>query len=218
MLTLIKREIDKHQGKVLFIDGFPRTLDQVSYSLFFRDIINYRDDPDIFVLIDIAESIIEERMKYRVVCPICQTSRNIKVFITSKVGYDAKTKEFYLVCDNPSCKGARMVGKEGDDAGLESVRARLDQDEELVRTTFKLYGIPKIFLRNHIPVKEAKKNFDEYEITPRYNFKWDSKKKKVKVIETPWIVKDDNGNESYSLLASAVVVQFIKQLVEVLNL
>ncbi|MDD5295123.1 MAG: nucleoside monophosphate kinase, partial [Patescibacteria group bacterium] len=64
ILTLVKREIDKMPKKTLFIDGFPRELDQVSYSLYFRDLINYRQDPDIFAAIDIPEAVIDERMKY----------------------------------------------------------------------------------------------------------------------------------------------------------
>jgi adenylate kinase family enzyme len=217
MLTLMKREIDKYQGKSLFIDGFPRSFDQVSYSLYFRDLINYRDDPDIFVLIDIPESVIEERMKYRRICPKCQTSRNFKLLITSKIEYDTKSKEFYLVCDSPSCKGARMMPKEGDDAGLESVRERLDIDEKLIRTAFEIHGIPKILLRNHVPVKVARKHFDDYELTPRFNFGLDEKGK-VKVHEERWTVKDDNGVECYSLLAPPAIPALIKQLVEVLDL
>lgn len=217
ILGLLKAHIDKLQGKAIFIDGMPRDMDQVSYSLFFRDLIAYRDDPDFFVLIDIPERIIEERMRYRRTCPICQTSRNQKLFITSKVEYDIESGEFYLVCDNPTCKGAKMVGKEGDDKGLAPIRERLDRDEGLLKTAFKLYGIPKILLRNHVPAKDAKRYFDSYEITPEYVFKWDKRSKKVKVIEKPFVVKDDNGVRSSSLMASAVIVGMLKQMVEILN-
>ena len=73
ILALTKREIDKHPKKTLFIDGFPRNLDQISYSLFFRDLAGYRYDPDIFILVDVPEAVIEKRIQYRVVCPVCQT-------------------------------------------------------------------------------------------------------------------------------------------------
>src|SRR3989338_299286 len=53
ILTLVKREIDKMERKAVFLDGFPRDLDQIQYSLFFRDLVNYRTDPDIFVAINI---------------------------------------------------------------------------------------------------------------------------------------------------------------------
>ncbi len=217
ILALLKAHIDELRGKAIFIDGLPRGMDQISYSLYFRDIINYRDDPDLFVLIDIPESVIDERMKYRVICPKCKTSRNIKLLVTSKIDYDTESKVYYLVCDNPSCEGARMVRKEGDEKGLGAIRERLNKDEELIKTAFQLHGVPKILLRNHVPVKEARKYFDDYEITPEYGFSRE-KSGDIKVHEKSWSVKDDNGVECNSLLAPPVVVSFLKQLVEVINL
>ena len=90
ILALAKREISKLGRKAIFIDGFPRDLDQVSYSLFFRDLINYRDDPDVFILIDVPTTVIDERIKFRVICPICHTSRNLKLLATKNVEYDEK--------------------------------------------------------------------------------------------------------------------------------
>jgi len=220
ILAFLKAHIDDFSGKCLFLDGLPRSLDQISYSLFFRDLINYRDDQDIFVLIDIPESVIEERIKARVVCPRCQTSRSIKLLITSKIDYDQRTKKFHLLCDNPDCPQVgevRMVGKEGDSAGLDPIRERLNNDELLIKKAFNLHGVPKILLRNHVPVSETSKNFDSYEITPEYVLSWDKKVGQIKVTEKPWTIKDDNGVECYSLLAAPVVVSFIKQLAEVLE-
>ena len=174
MLSLVKKEIDKHEGKILFIDGFPRTLDQISYSLYFRALINYREDTDIFITINIPESVIDERMKYRVVCPKCHTPRNLKLFATEKVGYDKDRKEFYLICDNAGCDGFRMGAKEGDNFGIESIIKRLELDDQLIEKVFSLHGVYKIFLRNSIPVKEAKKLVDNYEITPEYVYKLDT--------------------------------------------
>ena len=218
ILALVKREIARRKKKTLFIDGFPRDLDQISYSLFFRDLIGYREDPDIFILIDVPESVIDERIKWRRVCPLCQTSRNLKLLPTSKLGYDQKSKEFYLICDNPDCRGARMEKKEGDQLGIKPIRARLEMDGKLIERSFSLYGIPKILLRNSLPVKEAEKFIDGYEITPEYSYQWSEKGKKVKIIEKPWIILDDQGVESYSLLAPPVVVSLIKQMVETLML
>ena len=218
VLALLKLRISKLKGKSVFIDGLPRETDQVSYSLFFRDLAGYTEAPDLFVLIDIPESVIDERIKYRVVCPLCNTSRNSKLLITSKVEFDPQTKGFYLVCDNPSCKGERMVKKEGDDLGIGPIRPRLVKDEEILKTVFSLHGIPKILLRNHVAVGDAKDNFDGYEITPEYSFELDPKTSRVKVIEKSWTVKDDNNTESFSLLAPPVVVALIKQLREALEL
>ena len=218
VLALLKIHIEKLEGKSIFLDGLPRESDQVSYSLYFRDIINYRGDPDMFVIIDIPEAVINERIKYRVVCPLCQTSRNKKLLITSKIEYDAESKNFYLVCDNPKCPGARMEAKEGDNLGIAPISERLQKDDEIIRNVFTLHGVPKILLRNHVSVNEAKKYFDEYELTPEYSFKYDEKRKKVIVLEKPWRIEDDNGVASHSLLPSPVVVSMIKQMVEVLGL
>jgi len=218
ILVLVKREIAKRSKKTIFIDGFPRDLDQISYSLFFRDLIGYRDDPDIFILIDVPESVIDERIKWRRICPVCQTSRNLKLLPTSKVGYDEKKKEFYLICDDPKCKGVKMVPKEGDEFGIKPIKERLEKDEKLIEQAFSLYGIPKVFLRNSIPLKSAKKYVDDYEITPEYVYEWDKKNKKVIIKEKPWVIKDDKGVKSVSLLAPPVVVSLVKQLVKVLNL
>jgi adenylate kinase family enzyme len=218
ILALLKLTIEDLKGKTLLIDGLPRELDQVSYSLFFRDLIGYRDDPDMFILIDILESVIDERIKYRVVCPNCKNTRNIKLLITNKYEYDKKTKKFYLLCDSPCCAGGfRMEPKEGDSLGIGPIRDRLDKDEEILRKAFALHGVPKVLLRNHISVKDAGKYFDSYEITPEYVLSWDEKNKKVKVSEKPWSVKGDNGIECNSLLAAPVVVSMLKQMADILE-
>ena len=157
-------------------------------------------------------------MKYRVVCPVCHAPRNLKLFSTQEVGYDEEKKEFYLICDNPECKGARMSGKEGDNMGIESIRERLELDGKLIEKVFALHGVSKVFLRNAIPVAAAKDIVDDYEITPAYSFEYNNDTKKVKTIEAPFIVKDDEGVESYSLLAPPVAVALIKQLSKALNL
>jgi len=218
ILALVKREIAKREKKTLFIDGFPRDLDQISYSLFFRDLIGYREDADIFILINVPEKVINERIKWRRVCPYCQTSRNFKLLPTSKIGYNEKTKEFYLICDNPKCRGVKMVAKEGDELGIAPIKERLKLDEKLIEQAISLYGIPKILLRNSLPVKVAQKFVDDYEITPEYSYQWDRKEKKIKIIEKPWIILDDEGIQSYSLLAAPVTVSLIKQMVEVLGI
>jgi len=218
ILALIKREIAKRKKKALFIDGFPRDLDQINFSLFFRDLIGYRDDPDIFILIDVPEKVIDERIKWRRICPLCQTSRNLKLLPTSKIGYNSNKKEFYLICDNPNCRETRMVTKEGDARGIEPIRERLERDEKLMERAFSLYGIPKVLLRNSVPLKETEKSVDDYEVTPEYSYEFDEKTKRVKIIEKPWQVLDDEGIPSYSLLPPPVVVSLIKQVAGVLNL
>jgi hypothetical protein len=186
--------------------------------LFFKELVDFREDPDIFVAIDIPEAVIDERMKFRVVCLICHTPRNLKLFSTKEVGYDEATKEFFLKCDNPECDGAAMRGKEGDNMGIESIRDRLELDEKLINKIFTLHGVSKVLLRNAVPVAVAKETVDEYEITPAYSYEYDENAKTVKTIESPFAVKDDEGVEVYSLLAPPVVVSFVKQLARALGL
>ena len=217
IMALVKREIDQMEKKTIFIDGFPRNLDQVSYSMFFKELVNYRTDPDIFIGIDIPEAVLDERMKWRRVCPICHTPRNLKLFATQEVEYDKKEKQFYLICDNPDHKRSRMFGKEGDEMGIESIRERLELDDQLIEKIFSTHGILKVYIRNAVPVNQAKKLVDDYEITPVYEYELDENKN-VKTIEKPFVVKDDEGLDVYSLLAPPVTVSLIKQLVNVLDL
>lgn len=216
ILALVKREISKRKGKVILLDGFPRNLDQVGFSLFFRDLVEYRDDPDVFVLIDVPMNIINERIKWRRICPKCNTSRSLKLLPTSKIGYDENTKEFYLICDEANCDGGKMVMKEGDEKGIEPIKERLLMDEEILKRAYSLYGVPKVLLRNAIPADVARDYVDEYEMTPGYSFEYIDGK--VVTSENPWIVADDEGVQCVSLQAAPVVVSMIKQLVAVLKI
>ena len=218
IMAMVKREIDKIGKKIIFLDGFPRNLDQVSYSLFFKQLVDYREDPDIFIAIDIPEAVIDERMKNRKVCPICHTPRNLKLFTTKEVEYDEQEKQFYLICDNPDHERSRMFGKEGDDMGIESIRDRLELDDALISKIFSLHGIKKGLIRNAVPVAKAKEYVDNYEITPEYYYEYDEAAKAVKTLERPFVVKDDEGVEVYSLLAPPVAIALVKQLVKALEL
>jgi len=218
ILALVERAISAQgKKKAVFIDGFPRGLDQVSYALYFRHIMGYRDDPDFFVFIDVPSSIITERQKYRTICPICKTPRSIRLMITKEVGYDPQTKEFYMICDNPSCKKARYIKKEGDNLSAADLQNRLMTDEKIMRDLLKLQGVPKVYIRNSVPISEAGKMIDMYETTPAYEPTLDDSGKVV-VKRDPWIVKDDEGVESYSLLPAAPVLGLIKQIHKVLGL
>lgn len=217
-VALIKYEISKRPKQAIFIDGFPRGLDQINYSLFLKDLLGYRDDPDFFIFINLPETIIDERIKFRVICPICKTPRSLKLLATSEVGYDKEKNEFYLMCDNPSCNKARMVKKEGDELGIEPIRARLETDDQIFRQLLKLEGMPKVYLRNSLPTDKAAEFVDDYELTPEYGYELDKETGKVKINEKPWTVKDDNGVVSYSLLPAAVVIAMIKQIAKVLDL
>jgi len=218
ILALVEREITRLGKKAIFIDGFPRDIDQVSYSLFFKNLIDYREDPDIFVLIDVPTTIIDQRVKHRVICPLCQTSRSVNLLPTKNVQYDKEKKQFYLMCDNPHCSGARMVTKEGDELGIEPIRSRLQKDETLMKQVYAMHGISKILLRNSIPVDKVKEFADDYEITPEYKHRVSEATGEVETKEKPWEIKDDEGVLSNSLMPPPVVVSLIKQLVKELGI
>ncbi len=217
ILALLKREIDLAGKKAVFVDGFPRSLDQISYSLFFRELMGYQDNPDIFIFIDVPETIIDERMKTRVICPKCQTPRNPKLLKTKEVGFDKEKNVFYLMCDNPACDNARMGPKEGDELGIEAVRNRIEIDKKVMTTLLELQGVPKIYLRNDVPVSEASEYLDEYEITPAYRYEFDEKTGTVNTFTEPWVINDEEGVPSHSLLPAAIVLSLIKQFSKILG-
>lgn len=220
ILALIEYEISKRPRQAVFIDGFPRAHDQIGYSLYLKKLIGYRHDPDFLVFISVPNSVIDERIKYRVVCPVCNTPRNLKLLATKLVGYDEQTKTFYLICDNTGCPEfgkARMTSKQGDELGIEPIRARLEVDQQVFDKLLTLTGIPKVYLRNSVPVEGAMDFVDDYELTPSYSYELESDGT-VKTVEKPWTVTDDEGVEVYSLLPTAVVVAFIKQTAQILGL
>ncbi len=217
ILALLRRKIENVKGKAIFIDGFPRNLDQISYSLYFRQIMGFKDDPDFFVFIDVPENIIDERMKYRVICPICHVPRNPRLLKTKDVGYDAATKEFYLMCDDSACNKARMVPKEGDSLGIEAIRERIELDDTIMRSLLDMDGVSKVYLRNAYPVAQASEYLADYEITPGYFYTWDEANQKVITEEKPWTALDEDGIESYSLFPAPIVVSLLHQIAEKLS-
>lgn len=216
VLSLVKMEIDNLGARTIFLDGFPRKIDQISYSLYFRDLINHREDRDFFLLINLPVEIINQRIKSRMICPECQTSRNLSLAPTTKVGCDEGDGCYYLICDNPSCKELRMVCKEGDELGIENIKDRIVGDLDLMEKARSMYGIEKIEIYNSLEKEKALDYVDDYELTKEYSFEKD-KNGYIKKIEKPFAIKD-NGKEYISLLPAPALVQLIKQLVVKLGL
>ncbi len=216
ILTLIKREIDRIGRKTIILDGFSRNLDQLSYSLYFRDLINYRNDPDLFILLHIPINLIDARIKDRRVCPHCKASKNQVLNPTKRIEYDKEAEEFYFVCDDVKCNNARLVAKEGDELGIKNIEDRVAQDLGLIANAKKMYGIPKVELYNSIPVSKAKDYAEEYEITPSFSYSLD-KNGKVQIKRGPFTL-EEKGEKYISLLPAATTLQCLKQLVEVLGL
>ncbi len=215
VLTLIKKEIDSLPKRILFLDGFPRTEDQISYSLYFRELINYRDDPDIFIMIHLPLAVIDERIKYRRICPNCKRSYNLKLLPTEKIEYDKEKDEFYLVCDDSECNNARLVSKQGDDKGIENIIPRIKKDLKLMEMAENLYGVPKVHMYNALEKQDAFNYVQDYEVTAEYSYTYENGK--VVKHTSPWHVVD-NGKEYYSLLSSPVLLQLLKQLADIFNI
>ncbi len=216
ILSLVKMEIDSLGARTIFLDGFPRKIDQISYSLYFRDLINHREDPDLFLLISLPIEIINQRIKSRMICPECQTSRNLNLAPTTKVECDSETGCFHLVCDNPSCGDVRMVCKEGDELGIENIKERIVDDLNLMEQARNMYGIEKVEIYNSLEKEKALEYVDDYELTKEYSFE-KTKEGEVKKTEKPFSIMD-NGKEYISLLPAPALIQLIRQLVVKLGL
>jgi len=91
-------------------------------------------------------------------------------------------------------------------------------DNELIEKTFSLHGVPKVMLRNSVPIDKAKMFVDDYELTPEFSYEHNKATGEIKTVEKPWLVEDDNGDSSYSLMPPPVVVSLIKQLCQSLGL
>lgn len=220
ILALVRREVEKLSRQGILIDGFPRGLDQVSYSLYFREIMNLEDDPDFFVLVDVSDSVLNARIKRRVVCPLCHLSRNTATLITKDIEYDPATQSFHLICENPSCSGygtQRMSEKEGDALGIEGLRERLEADQALIEYASKLQGVEKIYIQNSYPVDVSLDYLDEYEIAHEHVFSYNEEASKVEVDKRPWVIADNEGNKVFSVTAPAALVMFIRQLYMLLS-
>ncbi len=217
ILALVKMEIDRIGNKALFIDGLPRNLDQISYSLYFRDLINHREDPDFFVLIDVPETLIDLRMTGRKVCPLCKTSKNLTLNPSKFVVPDDSDNGYSLLCDNERCVGygkEKLVSKEGDSEGKESIRERLDTEGELMSTANSLQGIPKVLIRNTIPVTQSSVYVENFEISP--SFSYTNVRGEIEIARKPLVLIDDDGIESYSLSGACVVVSMVDQIYKIL--
>lgn len=217
ILAMLRVKFDELKGKSVFLDGFPREIDQIAYSLYFKEIVGRAFDKDMYILIDIPDNVINERIKYRRICPVCHAPRNLKLLPTSIVEYDEKISEYYLRCDNPDCKKAVMISKEGDNLGIAPIKDRLAKDQQIIDQAFMLTGIPKILIRNSIPINQANELFDKYELTPAFSYEKDGATGQVKVIESPWVVEDNYGIKSHSLMPAPVVVALLKQMAVVLQ-
>ncbi|MCL5010599.1 MAG: nucleoside monophosphate kinase [Patescibacteria group bacterium] len=200
--------------KTLFIDGFPRDTGQLSNIQELRALINRRDDDDVLVIIDIPENVIDARIRDRRICPQCHESRNVRLLPTTKVGFDKATNEFFLICDNPNCSGPKMAAKEGDENGLGAQRERYEGDMALIASAMELDGVNRIVLQNSIPIGQAGKYADDYEITPGFYYEL-GENNEVVMTKKPWQFKNNQGFDVYSFMPAPVVLTLIRELYKI---
>lgn len=213
VLMLIKREIDRIGHKSIFIDGFPRSIDQVSFSLYLRDLVNYRNDPDCFIFINLPMTVVDVRIKDRIVCPVCRNSRNVEFNPTSIAKLDTVNNEIYFECDNPACidKHIRMERKEGDEKGIELIKDRINTDLDVMDIARQMYGIPKIELSSSLETS----NMDEYTFDYERTKSWKHKVINGKVVSTKQeYVFSEHGKTYCTVTPPWVVVNFIRYLAE----
>lgn len=213
VVRLLKNESGRLSNLVL-LDGLPRNLDQIETAVGVRKELGLKPGKDLFALIDIPDAVMDERMKSRVICPICKTPRSPKLLLTKHIKMDQKTGEIYLLCDNEKCQPVRMVKKEGDELGIEPIRGRLEDDARVMEAIIGRNDLEKVFLSASIPVSEAH-YVDEYEIHKIYSHEWDKKAGRVISVSQNWVFKDDLGRDSYTLFPPAVTVHLIKEMVRV---
>jgi adenylate kinase family enzyme len=191
VLALVHLEINKVKGKSLFIDGFPRTPSQLNNMGNFNLDMSAPTARPLLVLIDIPEAVIDERIKSRRIC---------------------------LICDNPACSGYHkeiMVGKEGDSEGVRFIKDRLDADGELMSKAYDL-NLPKVLLRNSVPVEYASSNCEDFELTKINKYSYDPQTGEVIRKADKWVFNDDSGVKSHGLLSAPVTVSMIHQMHRIL--
>jgi adenylate kinase family enzyme len=215
ILSLIKKKIDEIGHKTIFLDGFPRKADQLAYSLYFRELVDYREDPDFFVLINLPLEVIDARIRERRMCPECRSPRNIRLLPTPEIEYDDEKGEFQLICDNPDCDHVKMQKKKRDKGGIDSIKERIESNLDLMDMGRKMYGIPKIELFNSLEKDKSELYVEDYELTKEFVHHYEDGE--VITEKKPFVV-EVNRKQYYSLLPAPVIIQYVRQLCHLFRL
>jgi len=108
-----------------------------------------------------------------------------------------------------------MGPKEGDSLGIEAIRDRLEMDQQVIDKAFTLQGVPKVYLNNAVPADKAKGLVDDYEITPEFSH-FKKEDGAIGVKENSWVVKDNDGTDSFSVMPATIVLSLISQIYNLL--
>ncbi|MCA9390589.1 AAA family ATPase [candidate division WWE3 bacterium] len=211
ILALIKKALADTPEKSIILDGFPRSPEQVENALELIDHFEQEGYYPLFVNVDTPYEVRDARMRHRRVCPICQNSKNITLWPSTKFDYDPDSGEVFMLCDEENCELVRMVAKDYDDQGAEAMKDRDQITQDLVDHLHEHHPEYTVSIKNAIP----EENVDQYEphdLTEVTNLEWDPEKKEVVVSTEPWVLEDEEGKKYYSGNPETWVVDFIKEL------
>lgn len=213
IMALIEKKVVEYQGKSVIIDGFPRSKEQVALATQMQKDFESRGTPSAFVEINCPEEVLLRRYIDRRICPVCQTPKNIKLLLTKEIDYDQISGEFHLVCERPECQRAHYIQKQGDQDGIEKVKANQKKVQEMIDKIKKENPHLHVVVHNSIPLDKAHKH-EKSDFTEEANLIWDPEKKEVIRNFKPMIVKDDQGRDAYSRWPEPVVVDLVDRLAE----
>lgn len=216
VMALIEKAVKDNQGKSVIIDGFPRSKEQVALALKMQKDFEAQNIPSVFVEINCPEDILIKRSIDRRVCPMCQTSRNIKLLLTKEIEFDEKTGEFHLICERPACDRARFVKKQGDQDGIEKIKERQKKVQDMIDEIKNQSPHLHLSVHNAILLDEAYKH-DPADFTEEAELFWDKDKKEVIRSFKPMVSTDEHGRKVYSRWPEPVVVDMVDKLVDWLD-
>lgn len=152
---LVELEIQKaDSGKSLVFDGFPRSREQLPFTSTLVERLNNLGFKIIYLQIELAEEILNERRGSRRVCPKCGRVGNIQTLYTGSIDFDPLSKEFILRCDNAMCNREKMINKIGDLEELKMMAERENEMDEMAKTIEEKEKERFIRLRSDVPVDE----------------------------------------------------------------
>lgn len=216
IMALIEKKVAEYQGKSVIIDGFPRSKEQVVLATQMQKDFESKGMPSAFVEINCPEEVLLRRYVDRRICPVCQTPKNIKLLLTKEIEFDEKSGEFHLVCDRPECQRAHFIQKQGDQDGIEKVKANQREVQKMIDEIKNEAPHLHVVVYNSIPLNEAHKH-DSTDFTEEADLVWDKDKKEVTRKFKPMVVKDDQGRDAYSRWPEPVVVDLVNRLAEWLD-
>ncbi|MCA9398095.1 nucleoside monophosphate kinase, partial [candidate division WWE3 bacterium] len=211
ILAMIKKALADAPEKSIILDGFPRSPEQVQHALELIDHFEQQGYQPVFVNVDTPYEVRDTRMRHRRVCPICQNSKNLKLWPSTKHEYDPEADEVFMVCDEEGCELVRMVEKDYDAQGADAMKERDQITQDLVDHLHEHHPEYTVSIKNAIPTERAGE-YEPHDLTEITNLDWDPDKQEVVVTTEPWILQDEEGNDYYSGNPETWVVDLIKEL------